>query len=336
MTRPIADQVVVVTGASSGIGRACVRAFAARGARLGLIARSEEALQNAAAEVRRSGSEAIVCPTDVADAEAVERAAGAIEERFGRIDTWVNNAMVTVLSPAIQMTPDEFRRVTEVTYLGYVFGTLAALRRMLPRDEGTIIQIGSALAYRSIPLQSAYCGAKAAIRGFTDSLRSELLHDGSHVRLSMLQLPAVDTPQFEVARSRMPRHPQPVPPIYTPELMAEVTVRVAEHPVREMIIGGSALQAIVGQIVIPGLLDRYLAKKGYEGQQTDLPFDPNRPDNLYRPVPGDHGAHGLFSARSKDRSLQLWLRLHRGVVAAAGAAAVGIGAFAALSQARRQ
>ena len=219
MARPVGEQVVVITGASSGIGRACARAFAAQGARLGLIARSEEALQNAAEEAQRLGSEAVVCPADVADAEAVERAAAAVEDRFGRIDTWVNNAMVTVLSPAIQMTPDEFRRVTEVTYLGYVHGTLAALRRMLPRDEGTIIQIGSALAYRSIPLQSAYCGAKAAIRGFTDSLRSELLHDGSHVQLSMLQLPAVHTPQFEVARTRMPRHPQPVPPIYPPELI---------------------------------------------------------------------------------------------------------------------
>jgi NADP-dependent 3-hydroxy acid dehydrogenase YdfG len=317
--RPIHEQVVVVTGASSGVGRACARAFAARGGRLGLIARNEEALQAAAAEVQCAGSEAIVLPLDVADSEAVERAAATVEDRYGRIDTWVNSAMVSVFSPVIQMTAEEYRRVTEVTYLGYVHGTLAALRRMLPRDEGTIIQVGSALAYRSIPLQSAYCAAKAAIRGFTDSLRTELIHDGSQVRVSMLQLPAVNTPQFEAVRTRLPRHPKPVPPIYTPELMASAVLYAAEHPVREMIVGGSTLRAILAQKCIPGLLDRYLARSGYDAQQTDRPVEPNRPDNLFAPVPGDPGAHGPFMAESKNRSIQLWVRMHaRKLVTTAG------------------
>jgi NAD(P)-dependent dehydrogenase (short-subunit alcohol dehydrogenase family) len=321
MARPIQDQVVVITGASSGIGRACVRAFAARGARLGLIARSRQGLEAASREAQQAGGEAIVLPLDVADADAVDRAAGSVEERFGRIDVWVNNAMVSVLSPIKEMTPEEFRRVTEVTYLGYVWGTQAALRRMLPRDDGTIIQIGSALAYRSIPLQSAYCAAKAAIRGFTDSLRTELLHDGSNVRVSMLQLPAVNTPQFEVVRTRMPRHPRPVPPTFAPEMIADSVVWAAERAPREMVIGASALQAILGQKLAPGLVDRYLAKTGYDAQQTDQPVDPNRPDNLFDTVPGDHGAHGPFDAESSTWSAQLWARMHSGVVAATGVAA---------------
>ena len=326
-------RVVVVTGASSGIGRAVVRAFGARGARVGLIAGNEEALAIAADEVRRAGGEALVLPLDVADAEAVERAAAAVEERWGRIDVWVNNAMLTVFAPVMEVTPEEFRRVTEVTYLGYVHGTQAALRRMLPRDEGTIIQIGSALAYRSIPLQSAYCAAKAAIRGFTDSLRTELLHDGSHVKVSMLQLPAVNTPQFVIQRSKMPRRAQPVPPIFTPELIADAVVWAAEHAPREMVIGGSALQAILGQKLIPGLLDRYLARTGYDSQQTDQAVDPNRPDNLFTTIPGDHGAHGPFADQSRGWSIQLWARMHSGAVAAA--AGLGGAALAALVAARR-
>ena len=262
-------------------------------------------------------------PLDLADAEAVERAAALAEERFGQIDTWVNNAMVSVFSPVSEMTAAEYQRVTEVTYLGTVYGTLAALRRMRPRDEGTIIQIGSALVYRSIPLQSAYCAAKAAIRGFTDSLRTELFHEHSQIRVSMLQLPAVNTPQFDVVRSRLPRRAQPVPPIFSPELIARAVVWTAENPVREMTIGGSAVQAILGQKLIPGLLDRYLGRVGYDSQQTDQPADPDRADNLYQPVPGDHGAHGRFTDRSSDWSLQLWARMHQrsvGIGAAMGAA----------------
>lgn len=317
-----ADKVVVITGASSGIGRACARAFAAEGAALGLIARSEEALENAAAEVRAFGGEALVLPLDVSDATAVERAASEVEERFGKIDIWVNNAMVSVLSPISQMTADEFRRVTEVSYLGYVYGTLSALSRMRARDEGTIIQIGSALAYRSIPLQSAYCAAKAAIRGFTDSLRTELLHDGSNVRVSMLQLPAVNTPQFHVVRTRMPMHPKPVPPIYTPEMIAEATLWAAEHAPREMVIAGSALKAMIGQKLFPGLIDRYLAKVGYESQQASFPVEPGRPDNLFDTTPGDHGAAGEFGDEAKTVAPQLLARMHPAVVASAGAGLV--------------
>jgi NADP-dependent 3-hydroxy acid dehydrogenase YdfG len=328
--RPVREQVVVITGASSGVGRACVRRFAEGGARLVLIARSEEALQAAANEVRQAGSEALVVPLDLADPDAVERAAALAEERFGRIDTWVNNAMVSVFSPVSEMTAEEYRRVTEVTYLGTVYGTLAALRRMRVHDEGTIIQIGSALVYRSIPLQSAYCAAKAAIRGFTDSLRTELLHEQSQIRVSMLQLPAVNTPQFDLVRSRLPRRAQPVPPIYAPELIAQAVVWTAEHRVREMVIGGSALQAILGQMVAPGLLDRYLGRTGYDAQQTDQPAEPDRPDNLYYPVPGDHGAHGRFTDQSSDSSLQLWARMHQGSVGIAAA----LGGLLALASVR--
>jgi hypothetical protein len=228
------------------------------------------------------------------------------------------------------MTAEEYRRVTEVTYLGTVYGTLAALRRMRVHDEGTIIQIGSALVYRSIPLQSAYCAAKAAIRGFTDSLRTELLHEQSQIRVSMLQLPAVNTPQFDLVRSRLPRRAQPVPPIYAPELIAQAVVWTAEHRVREMVIGGSALQAILGQMVAPGLLDRYLGRTGYDAQQTDQPAEPDRPDNLYYPVPGDHGAHGRFTDQSSDSSLQLWARMHQGSVGIAAA----LGGLLALASVR--
>ena len=323
----LAGQVVVVTGASSGVGRAIARAFSRQGARLGLIARNREALEHAAAEVRAAGPEALVLPLDVADSAAVDAAAAEVERTLGPIQVWVNDAMVSVLSPVKEMTADEFRRVTEVSYLGTVYGTLAALRTMLPRDEGVIIQIGSALAYRSIPLQSAYCGAKAAIRGFTDSLRTELIHDHSRVKVSMLQLPAVNTPQFDVVRTRMPRHPQPVPPIYEPEVIAEAVLYAARRAPRELWVGGGAIKAILGQKVIPSLLDRYLARTGYDSQQTDQPIDAGRPDNLYEPVPGDRGAHGDFDARSRSRSLELWARTHFQMLAPAAAA---LGALAAL------
>jgi NAD(P)-dependent dehydrogenase (short-subunit alcohol dehydrogenase family) len=321
---------VVVTGASSGVGRAVARAFGQEQARVGLIARNAEALEHAAEEIRSAGGEALVLPLDVANASAVEAAADTVEEHFGPIDVWVNDAMVTVMSPVREMTADEFKRVTEVNYLGTVHGTLTALHRMLPRNRGTIIQIGSALAYRSIPLQSAYCASKAAIRGFTDSLRSELLHDKSGVRISMLQLPAVNTPQFDVSRSRMPRHPQPVPPIYQPEVIAGAVLYAAKHAPRELWIAGSTIKAIVGQRVFPGLLDRYLARTGYASQQTDQPVSPNRKDNLYEPVPGDRGAHGDFDDQSRAHSAELWARRHRKLLAAtslvaSAAVALGIG-----------
>lgn len=332
MARPLHDQVVVITGASSGIGRACTGAFAARGARLGLIARNVEALNAAADEVRQAGSEALVLPLDVADADAVERAAAQVEARWDRIDTWVNNAMLTVFAPVAATTPEEFRRVTEVTYLGYVHGTLSALRRMTPRDEGTIIQIGSALAYRSIPLQGAYCAAKSAVRGFTDSLRTELIHDGSQVKLSMLQLPAVNTPQATRQRNKLTRQSQPVPPLFTPESIAETVVWAAEHAPREMLIGRPALQAVWAQKLIPGLLDLYLARFGYEPQMVDTPNDPNRPDILFDTLPGDPGAHGPYRNREQGPDLQMRLGTHP----RASAAIAGLAALAALALTRRR
>jgi NAD(P)-dependent dehydrogenase (short-subunit alcohol dehydrogenase family) len=322
-------EVVVVTGASAGIGRAVVREFAKRKARIGLLARGEEGLEGARKEVESAGGEALILPADVADPEQVEAAAAAVEAAFGPIDIWINNAMVSVLSPVREMTPDEFKRVTDVTYLGYVYGTLAALRRMLPRDRGTIVQVGSALAYRSIPLQSAYCGAKHAVKGFTDSLRSELIHDKSRVRITMVQLPALNTPQFGWIKSRMPNHPQPVPPIFQPEVAAEAIYWAAHHRRRELTVGWPAVKAIEGNKIIPGFIDRYLARFGYAGQQTDTPVDPNRPNNLWKPLPGDHGARGIFSDRSKSSSLQVPINRHRGWVAAAGIAALVLvaGAF---------
>ncbi|HET7826035.1 MAG TPA: SDR family oxidoreductase, partial [Anaeromyxobacter sp.] len=322
--RRIGDQVVVVTGASSGVGRAIARAFGGQGAKVALIARTREALENAAREIESSGGEALVLPLDVADAAAVERAADDVVARWGRIDTWVNDAMVSVFSPVKEMKADEYRRVTEVNYLGFVHGTLAALKHMLPRDEGHVIQIGSALVYRSIPLQSAYCASKAAIRGFTASLRCELRHDRSRVRVSLVELPAVNTPQFDVVRSRLSNRPQPVPPIYQPEVIARATLHVAEHPVRELWVGWSTFAAILGQKLFPGLLDRYLARTGYRSQQTDEPAVPGRPDNVDRPLPGDRGAHGRFDGRARGRSTELWLRRHRGWLAAAAAAAAAI------------
>src|SRR5438874_12770857 len=304
----VAGKVAVITGASSGIGRASARAFARAGYRLGLIARSLEGLEAAAREAQTAGSEAMVVRGDVADSEKVERLATDTEARFGPIDVWINNAMVTVLSPVAEMKPEEFRRVMEVNYLGTVHGTLAALSRMRPRDRGTIVQVGSALAYRSIPLQSAYCASKAAIRGFTDSLRSELLHDGSSVRLTMVQLPAVNTPQFEVMRNRMPRRPRPVAPVFTPEVAARAIAYAAEHGPREVTAGGSALLAVAAQRLAPWLADRYLARTGYESQQTDQLEPPGRPDNLFEPLEGDRGAAGPFRDEAHGLSLQLWLR----------------------------
>jgi short-subunit dehydrogenase len=297
-------QVVVVTGASAGVGRAAARAFAREGAAVGLIARGKERLEAAAGELERSHA----VSADVADADAVERAAAEIEEVLGPIDVWVNNAMATVFAPIMTTTPDEFRRATEVTYLGSVWGTQAALRRMLPRDRGVIVQVGSALAYRGIPLQAAYCGSKHALQGFLESLRAELLHDGSNVRVTMVQLPALNTPQFTWSRSKMPRRAQPVPPIYQPEVAADAIVWAANNPQRELMVAWPTIKTVYGNAVAPGLVDRYLAKNGYDAQQTDEPEHHDRPDNLFEPVPGNQGAHGPFDDRARGRSAELWAR----------------------------
>src|SRR5438128_554791 len=317
-------EIVVVTGASAGVGRATVQAFARRGARLGLIARGLDGLEATRAEVEQLGGSALVFAVDVADPDKVEEAAARVEEAFGPINIWVNNAMVSVFSPVKEMTAEEFHRVTDVTYLGVVNGTLAALRRMLPRDRGSIVQVGSALAYRGIPLQAAYCGAKHAIQGFTESLRCELLHDRSDVHVSMVQLPAMNTPQFDWVRSRLPRQPQPVPPIYDPEIAADAIVWAASHRRREISVGGSTVAAIWGDKIASGLLDRYLAYTGYDAQQTDRAADPNRRDNLWDAVPGDHGAHGRFAAQSAASSPQTWLNERLSAVGLAGLAAAPI------------
>jgi short-subunit dehydrogenase len=322
------SEVVVITGASAGVGRAAAVAFAKRGAKIGLLARGQDRLQAAQAEVEEHGGEGMIVSADVADADAVERAAEQVERRFGPIDVWINNAMTTVFSPFSEITPAEYKRATEVTYLGTVYGTMAALRRMLPRDRGCIVQVGSALAYRSIPLQSPYCGAKHAILGFTASLRTELLHDHSHVRITMVHLPAMNTPQFSWCRTRLPRHPQPVPPIFQPEVAAEGIYWAAHHSRRELLVGAPTVEAVEGNKIAPDLLDHYLARTGYESQQTSEPIPPDRPDNLFAPVPGNWGAHGVFSDRAANRSPQLWATTHRLWLTLAGAGAVGLAFYA--------
>lgn len=320
---PEAPQTVVVTGASSGVGRAVARAYGQRRVRVGLIARNTEALNACEAEIRESGGEALVCPADVADANAVERAASLVEGRLGPITTWVNVAMATVFAPVKDMTAEEYRRVTEVTYLGYVHGTLSALRRMRPRDRGTIVQVGSALAYRSIPLQSAYCAAKAAIRGFTDSLRCELIHDGSRVRLTHVHLPAVNTPQSVRQRNKMPKKQQPVPPMFTPESAAEGILWAADHAPREMLLGLPTASAVWGQKFMPGVLDKHLAHAGWEPQFVDEPND-QQGDILFETLPGDPGAHGPYKDRERGPDLQMQLRMQpRAMAAMALVMAVG-------------
>jgi NAD(P)-dependent dehydrogenase (short-subunit alcohol dehydrogenase family) len=326
-------EVVVVTGASAGAGRAMVQRFAREKAHIGLVARGVDGLEAAREEVERAGGKALVLPTDVADAAQVEAAADQVEREFGPIDIWINDAMTTIFSPFLEITPDEFRRATEVTYLGFVWGTMAALKRMVPRDRGVVVQVGSALAYRSIPLQSPYCGAKAAIRGFTDSLRCELLHRKSNVHLTMVQMPALNTPQFDWCRTRLPRHPQPVPPIYQPEVAAEAVYYAAHHRRREMYVGRMTVAAIFGNKLMPGRADRYLAKNGVDSQMTDQPIDPGRRSNLFQPLPGDHGAHGSFDAQASYQSPQLWADTHVGWLAL-GAVGVGVllGALAGRSR----
>ncbi|MBC5991246.1 SDR family oxidoreductase [Pontibacter cellulosilyticus] len=299
--------VVVITGASAGLGRACARKFAEAGYDVGLLARGIDGLEGAKKEVLQMGRKAVYVQVDVADAQAVENAAAKIEEELGPIDVWVNNAMNSVFSPIKEMKAEEYKRVTEVTYLGQVYGTLSALKRMLPRNKGVIIMVGSALAYRGIPLQSAYCGSKHAIQGFFDSLRTELMHDKTNVRTTMVQLPAMNTTQFGFVKTRLPKKPKPMGKIYQPEVAADAILFAAEHDRREIYVGYPTVQAIVGDKIAPELGDYVLAKTGFKGQQTDEPEDPNRKHNLWEPVPGDHGAHGNFEAEATDSSPQLWL-----------------------------
>jgi NAD(P)-dependent dehydrogenase (short-subunit alcohol dehydrogenase family) len=321
-------QVVVVTGASGGIGRAVARAFGARGAKVALLARGKAGLSGAADDVREAGGQALEFSVDVADHAQVDAVAAQVEESFGPIDVWVNAAFTSVFAPFTQITAEEYRRVTEVSYLGFGHGTMAALERMLPRDRGTIVQVGSALAYRGIPLQSAYCGAKHAIQGFNEALRCELLHERSNVHVTMAQMPAVNTPQFDWVLSRLPKAAQPVPPIYQPELAARAVLYAADHPKRrEYWVGGATTATLIANAVAPGLLDRYLARTGLSAQQDDRPQPKDRRTNLWRPADGtdghDYTAHGSFDDRSYNRSLQMWASQHHGLLAAAAAAAAG-------------
>jgi short-subunit dehydrogenase len=324
-------EVVVITGASGGVGRATAHAFARRGAKIALLARGEKGLEDCRREVEALGGHALCLPTDVADHRQVDAAAERAEAELGPIDIWVNDAMATVFAAFADITADEYRRATEVTYLGAVHGTMAALRTMRARKAGTIVQVGSALSYRAIPLQSAYCGAKFAIRGFTDSIRTELRHEGSAVHITMVQLPGVNTTQFNWCRSKLPDHPQPVPPIYQPEIPAEAIYWAAHHRRRELWVGYSTLQAIIGTKLSALAGDIYLARTGFAGQQMqDRPVSPDRPENLYEPVPEKAATHGIFDEQAKTRSPQLWLSIHRRAVAGASvAAAAAIGAAAA-------
>lgn len=310
------NKVVVITGATAGVGRATAREFARKGAKLAILARGSEGLESTREELTRLGSpEVLALRADVAECKQVEEAASRVETELGPIDVWVNNAMTSVFSPVKEMTAEEFKRVTEVTYLGYVHGTLCALDSMLPRNEGVIVQVGSALSYRSIPLQSAYCAAKHAIKGFTESLRTELLHDGSKVEITLVQLPAVNTPQFGWVKSRLPNKAQPVPPIYQPEVPARAIVYAAGHPKKEYWVGTSAAATILGQKFFSTLMDHYLARTGYQSQQTDEPRNPLRPHNLWAPVQGRHSAHGSFDGRSRSFSGSFWLSRNRGLLA---------------------
>jgi NAD(P)-dependent dehydrogenase (short-subunit alcohol dehydrogenase family) len=329
-------RVVAVTGASGGIGRASALAFARRGDDVALLARGEAGLEATRAEVEAAGVRCLTVAVDVADAAAVDDAVARIERELGAIDVWVNNAFTSVFAPFTEIEPEEFRRVTEVTYLGYVYATRAVLRRMLPRDRGAVVQVGSTLAYRGIPLQSAYCGAKHAIQGFNESLRCELLHDRSNVHVTMVQMPAVNTPQFDWVLSRLPRRAQPVPPIYQPEVAARAVVYAADHPRRrEYWVGGTTAATLLANAVAPGVLDRYLARTGFGSQQTDQPRPEDRPVNLWEPADEtrDYGTHGRFDDRSTARSPQLWASQHHGTLAALSLGAVGA-ATGAIARAR--
>ena len=318
------NETVVITGASAGIGRATVRKFAEMGASIGLIARDEGRLETAREEVEKAGGRALVLPTDVSDADQLFRAADRMEEKFGPIDIWINVAMTTIFSPFADIQPEDYRRATEVSYLGMVYGTMAALKHMKPRDHGTIVQVGSALSYRAIPLQSVYCGAKFAIRGFTDSVRTELIHDNSRIHITMVQLPAVNTPQFSWCKAQLEKHPQPMPPIYQPEVAARAIYWAAHNKRREVDVGMSSTAIIWLNKFFPHLLDRYLASSAYEGQQTPDPVDPDRPDNLYSPVAGDYAAHGEFDEQAHDASIQFWITSNRKWLLLTGGLLAGI------------
>jgi NAD(P)-dependent dehydrogenase (short-subunit alcohol dehydrogenase family) len=325
-------RTVVVTGASGGIGRASAQAFGARGDTVVLVARGEAGLAGVASEVEKAGGVAHVRPIDVADADAVFALADSVERDIGPIDVWVNDAFTSVFAPFAEIKPEEYRRVTEVSYLGYVYGTMAALKHFRGRDRGTIVQVGSALAYRGIPLQTAYCGAKHAIQGFTEALRCELLHERSNVHVTMVQMPAVNTPQFSWVLSRLPRHPQPVPPIYQPELAARAVVYAADHPKRrEYWVGSSTAATLAANAIMPGVLDRYLGRTGFDSQQTSDTEDPDAPVNLWQPAdePRDFGAHGVFDDQAKKSDPQLWASQHHGtLLSALGSAGAAVAALA--------
>ncbi len=304
-------RVFVVTGASGGVGRAVVRKLAERGAAIGLLARGTDGLQGAKQEIERRGGQALVLPTEVSDHEAIEAAATAVEDAFGPIDVWINNAMVSMYAPFMQMAPEEFQHIVDVTLMGYVHGTRSALARMIPRNRGVIIQVGSALAFRSIPLQSAYCACKHAIVGFTESIRCELIHDDIDVRVSMVHLPGVNTTQFAWTRNRMPKEIGPTGAYYQPEVAADAIVWAVDHERRQLLVGYPTVQANVGEKLAPGLLDKYLAHNAWEGAERDEAADPDRDDNFWEPVAGDHGSHGPFGDAARTRSAQLWATTHR-------------------------
>ena len=322
------DTVVVITGASGGVGRATARLLATRGARIALLARGREGLKGAEAEVEARGGQALALPTDVSRAEEVEAAAEAAERELGPIDVWVNNAMVSLYSPFSEMTPDEFKHVVEVTFLGNVYGTHAALKRMRPRDRGVVIQVGSALAFRSIPLQSAYCASKHAIEGFTESVRSELVHEGSKVRISSVHMPALNTTQFTWTKNKMPQKARPTGRIYQPEVAADAILFMIEHARRAIKVGYTTIEATLGEKVIPGLLDRYLAHAAWEGALLPEARDPAQPDNFWQPVTADLGSHGAFDDKAWKVSPALWASKHRWLLG--GATLVGALALARL------
>jgi short-subunit dehydrogenase len=332
MSHPVRGKVVVVTGASAGVGRAAARLFAEKGAHVALIARGREGLEAAAREVEAFGGRALVLAVDVSDAAAVERAADEVERTLGPIEVWVNDAMVSVFGRFLDITAEEFHQVTAVSYLGYVHGTQTALRRMLPRDRGTVVQVGSALAYRSIPLQSAYCAAKHAIHGLTESIRTELLHDRSKVHITEVQLPAVNTPQFTWSRVKLPNHPQPVPPIFQPELIADAIVYAAEHRRREIWLTWPSIKAIVSDKVAPRVGDRVLARTGFSSQMTRAKVKTNRPDDLYQPVAGDYGTRGEFDSLAKSFSVAWWLSKHRAALLTGAAALLASGAVVRMAR----
>ena len=328
------EGVALVTGATSGVGRATARRLARDGYDVALVARGREGLDGARADIESLGRRTLSISADVADAAQLQEAAERTESDLGPIDVWVNNAMTTVFAPFSEIEPEEFKRATEVTYLGVVWGTRAALGRMRPRDRGSIVMVGSALAYRGIPLQSAYCGSKHAIKGFFESIRTELMHDGSSIKLSIVELPALNTPQFDHCRTRLPKQPQPVPPIYQPEVAADAIAWAARTGEREIYVGSPTWKTIWGERVAPGIADRYLARNGYSSQQADEPVNGDRPDNLFTPVEGDPGAHGRFEQGTRTRSSLLWLGKHRRAVGAAALAGLGAGAAAAATLVR--